>query len=162
MFLWNLCDSDDELTNEQRVEFLSNLVVEHVRQIKSYMKNNDILDAHKNKIDVLNAEKTNLLEKVRFLEFEHRSLLEKNNPLTQEINNNKSFSSVNKFFYYGTKMFNEILDKCKTHGDKRGLGHINKDETPSSRDMSTKHHTQNHIFIELFNHHLICTITKSS
>ena len=76
---------DDEFTNEQRTEFLSNLVVEHERQIKSYMKNNDILDAHdKNKIDVLSAEKTNLLEKVRFLEFEHHSLLEKNNPLTQE------------------------------------------------------------------------------
>ena len=27
-------------------------------------------------------------------------------------------------------MLNEILDKCKTHGDKRGLGYINKDETP--------------------------------
>ena len=29
-------------------------------------------------------------------------------------------------------MLNEILDKCKTHGDKRGLGYINKDETPFS------------------------------
>ena len=57
------CDSDDnEFTDEQRVEFLSNLV-EHETLIKSYMKNNDILDAHKNKIDVLNTEKTNLLEK---------------------------------------------------------------------------------------------------
>ena len=27
-------------------------------------------------------------------------------------------------------MFNEILDKCKIHGDKRGFGRINKDETP--------------------------------
>ena len=26
-------------------------------------------------------------------------------------------------------MFNEILDKCKTHGDKRGLGYINIDES---------------------------------
>ena len=61
------CDSDsndDEFTNEQRVEFLNNLVVEHERLIKSYMKNNYILEAHKNKIDVLNAENTNLLEKV--------------------------------------------------------------------------------------------------
>ena len=29
-------------------------------------------------------------------------------------------------------MFNEILDKCKTHGDKRGLGYINKVESPTS------------------------------
>ena len=49
------------------------------------MKNNNILDAHKNKINVLNAKKSNLLEKVRFLESKHHSLLEKNNPLTQEI-----------------------------------------------------------------------------
>ena len=40
------CDNDrddDEFTDEQRVEFLSNLVVEHERLIKSYMKNNDVL-----------------------------------------------------------------------------------------------------------------------
>ena len=45
------------------------------------MKKNDILDAHKNKIDVLSAEKTNLLNKTRFLESEHHFLLEKNNVL---------------------------------------------------------------------------------
>ena len=45
------------------------------------------------------------------------------------------FSSMNKFFYFETKMLNEILDKCKTYGDKRALGHINKDETPFSGDI---------------------------
>ena len=83
---------------------------------------------------MLNTEKINLLEKVRFLESEHHSLLEKNNPLTQEIKNNKPFFSMNKTFYPKTKMLNAILDKC-THGDKRDLGHINKDETPSSGDI---------------------------
>ncbi|KAL6315634.1 hypothetical protein AAG906_003738 [Vitis piasezkii] len=134
------CDSDsddDEFTDEQRVEFLSNLVVEHERLIKSYMKNNDILDAHKNKIYVLNVEKTNFLEKIRLLEFEHHSLLEKNNALNQEIKNNKPSSSMNENFHLGTKVLNEILDKCKTHGDKRGLGYINKDKTPSTKS-STK------------------------
>ena len=48
LFLWNLCDSDDELTNEQRVEFLSNLVVEHKKLIKNYLKDHDILEARKN------------------------------------------------------------------------------------------------------------------
>ena len=38
-------------------------------------------------------------------------------------------------FHLGTKMLNEILDKCKTHGDKRGLGYINKDETPTNREI---------------------------
>ncbi|KAL6350146.1 hypothetical protein AAG906_004084 [Vitis piasezkii] len=83
------CDSDndsddDEFIDEQRAKFLSNLIVEHGRLIKSYMKNN-ILNAHKNKIDVFNAEKTNLLDKIRFLESKHHSLLENNNVLTQEI-----------------------------------------------------------------------------
>ena len=32
-------DDDDEFTNEHRAKFLSNLIVEHERQIKSYMKN---------------------------------------------------------------------------------------------------------------------------
>ena len=81
------CDSDDdEFTDEQRVEFFNNLIDEHEKLIKSYMKNHDILNAHKNKIDVLNAEKTNLLEKIRFLKSKHHSLLEKNNnAFTKEI-----------------------------------------------------------------------------
>ena len=75
-------DSDDEFIDEQIAKFLSNLVVEHEKLIQSYLKDYDILDAYKNKIDMLNVEKTNLLEKIRFLKFEHHSLLEKNNALT--------------------------------------------------------------------------------
>ena len=75
------CDSDggdDEFTDEQKVKFFDNLVIKHEILIKSYMKNHEV----KNKIDVLNAEKSNLLKEVRFLKFEHHSLLEKNNVLT--------------------------------------------------------------------------------
>ena len=64
------CDSDsddNEFIDKQRAEFLDNLVVEHKKLIKSYMKNHDVLEAHKNKIDVLSVEKTNLLEKIGFL-----------------------------------------------------------------------------------------------
>ena len=43
--------------------------MEHERLIKSYMKNHKILYAHKNKIDVLKAEKTNLLEQIKFFNF---------------------------------------------------------------------------------------------
>ena len=39
---------------------------------------------------------------------------------------------MNEIIHLGTKVLNEILNKCKTHGDKRGLGCINKDETPFS------------------------------
>ena len=45
------------------------------------------------------------------------------------MKNNKSSSFVNEIFHPRTKVLNEILDKFKTHGDKRGLGYINKDET---------------------------------
>ena len=38
-------------------------------------------------------------------------------------------------FHLGTKVLNEILDKCKMYGDKRGLGYINKDETSSSGEI---------------------------
>ncbi|KAL6335690.1 hypothetical protein AAG906_032881 [Vitis piasezkii] len=112
------CDGDrddDEFIDEQRAGFLSNLVVEHERLIKSYMKNNVILKAHKNKIDVFNVKKTNSLEKIRFLESKHHSFLEKNNALAQEIKNNKPSSFSNENFHPRTKMLNEILDKCKTH-----------------------------------------------
>ena len=110
-------DSDDEFIDEQKVELLSNLVVEHEKLIKSYLKDHDILEGHKNKIDMLNIEKTNLHEKIRFLKSEHHSLLEKNNVLTQEIKSNKPSLSMNENFHLETKVLNEILDKCKTHGD---------------------------------------------
>ena len=79
---------------------------------------------------MLRFKKFNFLEKVRFLKYEHHFLLEKNNAHTQEINNNKPSSFANENFHPGTKVLNEILDECKTHGDKRGLGYTNKDETP--------------------------------
>ena len=48
---------------------------------------------------------------------------------------------MNENFHLETKVLNEILDKCKTHGvkckthsDKRGLGYINKDKTPFNRE----------------------------
>ena len=56
-------DSDDEFTNEQKVAFLNNFVVKHEKLIKNYLKDHDILEAHKTKIDMLNVERTNLLEK---------------------------------------------------------------------------------------------------
>ena len=66
----------------KRDEFLRNLVVEYEKLIESYLKYHDILEAHKNKIDMLNVEKTNLLEKIRFLELDRHFFLEKNNALT--------------------------------------------------------------------------------
>ena len=39
---------------------------------------------------------------------------------------------MNENFHPGTKVLDEILHKCKTNGNKRGLGYINKDETPCS------------------------------
>ena len=53
---------------------MSNLVVEHEKLIKSYLKDHNILKVKKkNKIDMLNVENTNFLEKIRFLESEHHS-----------------------------------------------------------------------------------------
>ena len=39
---------------------------------------------------------------------------------------------MNENFRLGTIVLNEILDKCKTHGDNKGLWYFNKDETPTS------------------------------
>ena len=61
---------------------MSDLVVEHGNLTKNYLNDHDILDAQKTKIDMLNVEKTNLLDKIRFFYSEHRSFLEKNNVLT--------------------------------------------------------------------------------
>lgn len=32
-------------------------------------------------------------------------------------------------------MLDEILEKYKSHGDKRGMGYVNRTETPSSGDI---------------------------
>lgn len=50
----------------------------------------------------------------------------------KEINKIKSCPFVNKIFHLGPKMLYETIDECKTHGDKKGLGYINKVETPTS------------------------------
>ena len=81
-------------------------------------------------IDVLSVEKTNLLEKIRFLESEHNSLLEKNNALTQDIKNNKPSSSVNEIFYLGTKVFNEFLINAKPMVIKEVWGALTKMKLP--------------------------------
>ena len=55
---------------------------------------------------------------------------------------------MNEIFHLGTKVLNEILDKCKTHGDKRGLGYINKYETPFSGEsmfVKSKNETLNQV-----------------
>ena len=124
-------NDDEEFIDDQKTIFLNNVVVEYEKQIKNYLRQHDILEAYKTKINVLNEEMTILLEKkIRFFKFEHHSLLGKNNVLTQEIKSNKSFSSMNEIFHPGTKELNEILDKCKIHDDKIGLGYVNKDELP--------------------------------
>ena len=84
-------DSDDKFTYEQKVGFLSNLVVKLEKLIKSYLKDHDILEAHKNKIDVL--------IKLVFFQSKHHSLLENNNVLTQKMKNNKPSSSINEVFH---------------------------------------------------------------
>ena len=34
-----------------------------------------------------------------------------------------------------TKVLNDILDKCKSHGDKRDLSYIRKTKTPTNEDI---------------------------
>ena len=70
---------------------------------------------------MVNLERTNLLEKIRFFEFEHHSLLEKNNVLTQHIK--KLISLLHLWMRSFTLelkcLIKKILDKCKTHGEKK-------------------------------------------
>ena len=44
----------------------------------------------------------------------------------------KEASSKNEIFHLRTKVFNEITNKCNSHGDKRGFGNVNKIETLTS------------------------------
>ena len=44
-------------------------------------------------------------------------------------------SKIIFFFHLGTKVLDDILDKCKSHGNKRGLGYISKTKTPTSGDI---------------------------
>ena len=100
-------------------------------------------------------------KKNRFLKSEHHSLLERNNALTQEMKSSKSSSSVNEMFHLGAKVLNKILDKCKIHGNKRGLGYINKYETPSNGEtMFVKGEDETLIPIESHKKTSLCTHCK--
>ena len=60
-------DDDEELIDEQRVEFFNNLIDDHEKLIKSYMKNNDILEAHKTRLMCLILKRLICLRKLDFL-----------------------------------------------------------------------------------------------
>ena len=75
------------MMNSQMIKscfFFNNFVVKHEKLIKNYLRDHDIPEAHKTKVDVLNEQSINLLEKTknRFLEFEHHYFLNKNNALS--------------------------------------------------------------------------------
>ena len=61
-------------------------------------------------------------------------------------------------------MLDEILEKCKSHGDKIGLRYINQIETPTSRDIifiKGKEETPNQATLLYFAHSfLFCTHFK--
>ena len=59
------CDSDsnDNFIDDKKVTLLNNLVVEYKKLIKNYLRDHDILEAHKTKIDMLKEERYNFLEK---------------------------------------------------------------------------------------------------
>ena len=56
-------DGDDKFTNNQKAAFLNNPVVKYKKLITNYLRDHDVIKAHKTKIDVLKEERTNLLEK---------------------------------------------------------------------------------------------------
>lgn len=75
--------------------------------------------------------KRKLSWKVQFLENECGSLFKRNNVLFREIEQErKVVPSKSEIFHLETKILNKIIKKCNSLGDKRGLGHANKNETP--------------------------------
>ena len=60
----NDSNSDLEYLDEQNSTYLNNLTIKHENPIKKFLKNHDILDAQKAKIDLLNEERTNVLKKI--------------------------------------------------------------------------------------------------
>ena len=44
----------------------------------------------------------------------------------------KKKNSINEAFHPETKVLDEILEKCKSHGNKWGLGYISETKTPTS------------------------------
>ena len=111
------------------------MVDEYQHLIQSHIKVNTTYESPKFEIGMPNEEKMNYIENFWFLETEHQSLIERNNALTQEIEYwRKYISSKNKVFHPKAKILNDIINKVRFHGDKRGLGYINKIETPTSRE----------------------------
>ena len=112
------------------------MVDEYQHLIQSHIKVNTTYESPKFEIGMPNEEKMNYIENFLFLETEHQSLIERNNALTQETKYwRKSISSKNEVFHPWTKNLNDVINKVNFHGDKRGLGYINKTGTPKSREI---------------------------
>lgn len=77
---------------------------------------------------------TFFLEKIDFLSLNTILFLREIMFSLKRLKKIKSSPSINEIFYPRTNVLNEIFNTCKTHGDKRGLGHINKVETPTNRE----------------------------
>ena len=81
--------------------------------------------------------------------------------LTREIECQNSSLSSNEAFHPRIEVLNDILDKCNSHGKKRGLGYINKIETPTSGDtifVKGKKETPNQVAFP--STPLLCTYRK--
>lgn len=73
----------------------------------------------------------------------------------------KFYSSISETFHFGTKVLDQILDKCKYYEDKRGLSYIYKTETPTIGDtifVKDKEKTLNQAASS--NISLLCTYCK--
>ena len=83
---------------------------------------------------MLCEEKSNHIEKIQFSRLSINIYLRETIFLTREIECQEYFFSSNGVFNLGTEVLNDILNKCKSHEDKRNLNYINEIETPTNRD----------------------------
>ena len=74
-----------------------------------------------NKVKKLTCEHENLLGKIKFLESKYHIILEKNTPLTLEMDGmKKNLGSQNENFHHKSKILTEVIKKEKAFERKRG------------------------------------------
>ena len=78
-----------------------------------------------NKVKELTCEHQNLLGKIKFLEYKYHIMLEKNTPLTLEMDGmKKNLGSQNENFHHSSKILTEVIQKEKSFESKRDLSYI--------------------------------------
>lgn len=124
-------DSDSDF--DENAFLVENWCEKYQLLLNKYIKITIAYELLKTEHDMLKEEKENYLEKFNFQRMNMVLYLREIMFYFEKLNKKEKLFPLKLRSFtqgLGTKILNKIIKKCKSLGDKRGLGHANKNETP--------------------------------